>query len=491
MARARKIGGYKAVFGNLAAPGRRIHMFYSGANIYCHVGTSSSLEQIVMDRNGTFISHQDRTPNTFQGGPNVGWTLDAVFDTTSNVVELIAHAAPDLSTSASSLTSTPFLGDITGTLPLGQFSNPGPLSGTWTQPSIAGGIVAIQPYVFDFDAGGFIGWSAPNLPNYLGVTGGTSGAGQARASAQKIVAGAPLRGGGVNSPAALFWSLSEVITANFVGSPGFFAFNTVSPSSSILSTDCVIEYDGLYFWAGVDRFLVYNGTVVEIPNTRNQDWFFDNMNWDFASKCFAYKVPRYGEIWWCAPLFGNTEPSHAVIYNIRENAWYDTALPADLRGAGYFAQGFRFPVMAGAVKGTNGYRLWLHEKSTDQVDDLGKVTAVRAYYTTPYLSGTATEQPTNDGISIQQIEPDIIQTGDMTVTCTGTWNPKVPDFDDPAVPIQATPTTPQDAIAGMKTTRRLAALRFESNAIGGSFVTGKNIAQVEPAKDMRNTGGSV
>lgn len=169
----------------------------------------------------------------------------------------------------------------------------------------------MQPFVFAFDSAGLLEWSAPNLALYLGVTGGETGAGQARVSAQKIVAGMALRGGGIQQPAAIFWSLSEVIVAVYVGTPAWFSFSTLSPSSSILSSDCVIEYDGLYFWLGVDRALVFNGTVAEVPNMQNQDWFYNNLTpgYEFKplpSKCRA--TERFGGAPRCSAALFRTMP---------------------------------------------------------------------------------------------------------------------------------------------------------------------------------------
>lgn len=491
LGRVRSQGGYRRLVDDLQGVPRQIHMFYSGPNVYVHVGTSTSFEQIILNANGDVVAHNDRTPPDFAGGPEVGWTIDALFDGTSNSTQIIAHAVGDLENVADATPTLPFLGLITASTPLGNFSPQVPTGDeVYTPPAVAGGIVAVQPYLFDYDSNGFVGWSQPNLPNTLGLTGGSGGGGSARISAQKIVAGMPLRGGGANSPAALFWSLSEVLSANFVGqSNGIFAFNTVSPESSILGPDVVLEYDGLYFWAGVGRFQVYNGTVVEVPNKYNQDWFFDNLNWQFAGKTFAFKNPRYGEIGWCAPMFGNTEPSHAVIYNVRENCWYDTEMTTQGRSAAHFAQGFRYPIMGSPARGTNGYDLWLHEIGTDEVRPGLPPVAIRKFYTTPYLSGTHSNPPTDEAMSIMQFEPDMTQTGDMTVTPTGTWNPKVPDFDDEPVPIKAIASTEQEQIPSFKTSRRLAALRVESNTLGGSFITGKNMLHADSAVTGRNTGG--
>jgi hypothetical protein len=70
---------------------------------------------------------------------------------------------------------------------------------------------------------------------------------------------------------------------------------------------------------------------------------------------YATKVPRYGEIWWFFPSGTSTECNDCIIYNIRENCWYDsgTALGAR-RSAGYFSQVFHYPINAGWEANASG-----------------------------------------------------------------------------------------------------------------------------------------
>jgi hypothetical protein len=105
----------------------------------------------------------------------------------------------------------------------------------------------------------------------------------------------------------------------------------------------------------VDRFLLYNGTVKEIPNTFNQNYFFDNLNYAQRQKVYVSKVPRFGEIWWFYPRGDSTECNDAIVYNIRENVWYDAgeALGAR-RSAGYFSQVFHYPINAGTEINASG-----------------------------------------------------------------------------------------------------------------------------------------
>jgi hypothetical protein len=221
--------------------------------------------------------------------------------------------------------------------------------------AVSGGVVALHPYVFVYGNDGLIrNCAAGNVNDWV-----SADANEVNVATGKIVQGFPVRGGS-NSPSGLFWSLDSLIrvsyapqslgvagTPNFAA-PTFWRYDIISSQSSMLSAQSVIEYDGIYYWCGVDRFLLYNGVVKEIPNSMNQNWFFDNLNYVQRQKVYATKVPRFGEIWWFYPRGNSEECNDAIIYNIRENTWYDagTALGAR-RSAGYFSQVFRFPINAG------------------------------------------------------------------------------------------------------------------------------------------------
>ena len=221
--------------------------------------------------------------------------------------------------------------------------------------SVSGGVVSLHPYVFVYGNDGLIrNCSAGDFNDW--VSGDSNAVNMATG---KILQGLPVRGGS-NSPAGLFWSLDSLIRVSYaptsLGVPGtgnfaatqYWRYDIISSQTSILSGQSVIEYDGIYYWCGVDRFMLYNGVVKEIPNSMNQNWFFDNLNYNQRQKVYATKVPRFGEIWWFYPRGDSEECNDAIIYNVRENVWYDigTAL-GSRRTAGYFSQVFRFPINAG------------------------------------------------------------------------------------------------------------------------------------------------
>jgi hypothetical protein len=189
-------------------------------------------------------------------------------------------------------------------------------------------------------------------------------ANEVNVASTKIVKGLPVRGGS-NSPSGLFWALDSLIRVSLApqslgvaGTPNFaptnyWRYDIISTQTSILSSQSVIEYDGIYYWCGVDRFLLYNGVVKEIPNQFNQNFFFDNLNYEQRQKVWATKVPRYGEIWWFYPSGTSEECNNAIIYNVREGCWYDAGFSdGAARSAGYFSQVFRFPINAGVEQST-------------------------------------------------------------------------------------------------------------------------------------------
>jgi hypothetical protein len=212
--------------------------------------------------------------------------------------------------------------------------------------AVSGGIVSLHPYLFVYGNNGLIqNCSSGDTNDWV-----SADANAVNVASGKIVQGLPVRGGS-NAPSGLFWSLDSLIRVSFIGGTGtppqYWRYDIITSQSSILSSQSAIEYDGVYYWCGVDRFLLYNGVVKEIPNSMNQNYFFDNLNYDQRQKVWATKVPRYGEIWWFYPRGDATECTDAIIYNVREQTWYDAGQSKGAqRSAGYFSQVFAYPVAA-------------------------------------------------------------------------------------------------------------------------------------------------
>lgn len=214
------------------------------------------------------------------------------------------------------------------------------------------GLLFASNYLFLYGSNGLVLWSKLKDPlNFQ-----DSQNRNITISNDQVVDAKSIRGG-TNSPTILFWTLSSVVRCiNTPDSGGNLQFqiDVMSKSSSILSSRCVVEYDGMFFWPGTNRFFQYNGIVQELANTMNLNYFYNNLDMERRQQIVGVKNTQYGEIWWFYPeridapnrdpLIPKGENSRAIIYNIRENAWYDTAIS---RSAAVYSEDFGFMVSYG------------------------------------------------------------------------------------------------------------------------------------------------
>lgn len=486
--RNRSMGGYRRIIANLPQIARGMNVFDSSGLTYVSTGLSSYLYQNAINSAGLITTLADRTPVGFVPDVNNLWQFDYIFDATSSKVNVLAHAAPNLADISSTTAQPVWLGDATTAALL-----------TSTGSSVSGGCVCLQPYLFTFGTAGTINWSVPNTPSDFSG----SGSGTARIGATKIVAGLPIRAGAGNAPSGLFWSLDSVIRCSFVGGTTFFQFDTFSNEGSILSSQSVVEYDGIYYWAGIDRFMSFNGVLREVPNDMNLNYFYDGLNFNQRQKVFAMKIPRYGEIWWCYPRGSATECTHAVVLNLREKrpdgmpVWYDTELPNLGRACGHESQVFAWPLVAGVEPdATSGnYKVWQHEFGDDEIDGTA-VRAIQKYYETPEFSLLAPQQAAGVDAStvIDAMEPDFLQTMDLSVQMIGRANARAPDqFGTPQTLIPSTDgvgVDPDDQLIFFPATernQRLVRFHFESNVQGGSYFGGKTILHIGQGDSRRRS----
>ena len=396
------------------------------------------------------------------------WMFDYQYDSSTNQNYLIAHVAPNMDCICNDVDGQIFFGEVLGTGLLKSVKLP-------ADANVTGGIVSLHPYLFYYGTDGIIGWSKPGEPTNL--TDFANGAGLARVWGQKIIKGLPLRAGSGSAPAGIFWAYDAVIRATFTGGANVFQFDVVATDTSIISENCVVDYDGVFFWCGTDRFMMFNGVVREVPNQMNLNYFFDGINPRESTKVFAFKVPRYGEVWWCYPRGDAIECTHAVVYNVRENTWYDTELPNLGRSAGSFNNSFAAPILTGVEGVGNDYRVWVQEQGVDEIDG-PNINPIRSFFETADLSSVV--QGKNEYVRITRIEPDFVQNGPMTVQVTGRANARAPEvfssiftFVDPN-----DITEPQQQIVMLKEQRRELRVRFESNAVYGNYQMGQIIGHI-------------
>lgn len=280
-------------------------------------------------------------------------------------------------------------------------------------PVADGGLCYAAPFLFTYGSDGQVYYSVSGNPlkfkkdNQIIVGNG-----------EKVIFGAETRGQG--NPTLLFWTMTSVVRTTNVGTDTTnFKSDVIARDVSILSSRCVVEYDGLFFWPGMDKFYIYNGTVQTVRNTMSLNYFFDNVDMERRQQVFGVKNPKYEEIWRFYPEKnvpgGN---SRALIYNKLENSWYDTAIQADC-GTYSNENGFLCTFGRPLVNPKDTSYVWRHEFNQDQSyydndnNDALTIEKIPRKVTTPYISFVAFN-PTKQGAAVDRwvylnkFEPDFV-----------------------------------------------------------------------------------
>ena len=292
---------------------------------------------------------------SFTADDRNNWQFDAQFSPSGGILNLIAHPGLNLQNVDSSVESQVIVGNVVPD-PNNQFSFTGLSDSAGQNPtyqtiSVDGGVCVLYPFIFVYGSNGYIAnnnvsviyneqtqydWNGP-LANQVNI------------SSSKIVKGMTMRGG-TNAPSGLFWSTDSLIRVSFnsQATEVYWSYDIISSQISIMSSNSVVEMDGIFFWMGVDRFYQYNGSVAVLPNDKNVNWLFDNLNYTQRQKVWATKVPRYNEIWFFYPRDTATECTDAIIYNVKDKLWYDAGQAIGARrSCGYTTELFPTPIWAG------------------------------------------------------------------------------------------------------------------------------------------------
>jgi len=103
-----------------------------------------------------------------------------------------------------------------------------------------------------------------------------------------------------------------------------------SKSYGILSTDCVIEFDGKHFVVDRNDIYIHNGSgaIESLADFRVKKYFFSNLNKNAVNKVHLIKNSFYKEIWINYPKGSSTVCNEALVYNYKNNTWSKRVLPS-------------------------------------------------------------------------------------------------------------------------------------------------------------------
>jgi hypothetical protein len=93
----------------------------------------------------------------------------------------------------------------------------------------------------------------------------------------------------------------------------------------------------------------------------------------------------------------------------------------------------------------------------------------------------------NAQLRISEIEPDFIQSGDMTVQVTGRANARSPEVYGSEFTFPETATAPYQQVVMLKEQRRELRVKFKSNTVGGDYQMGQIIGHIEDGPKVDKT----
>lgn len=459
--RPRKIGGYNLITNTFSA---KIYGSYADSrNGYNYIfgGSASMLEAIVVDNTGGAGGVYTRTPAGFSSSPNNVWQFDGIYDSGGSLKRVVAHAGQNLTAIDSTVQTPVYYGTSDATAAL-----------TSTGTSVSGGVFCTGPYMVGLDNDGYVLWSPPNTMAFTGA-----GSGSARIAPNKLIKGVRTRGGSGASPSGLIFSLDELYRMYFIGGAPIFAFDYIG-DTTLISTSAVVENNGRHYWPDISGFKTFAGVIEDLPNDMNVNYFYDNYNKAQRQKIWGLKVPRYNEIWWFWPKGNATECTDVLIYNIKENTWYDTAWSGgqSARSSGIYSKFFSYPYMFGLDANSSGkYSLWQHEFGVDRQEG-SNYYAIRSYFETADMSYNQAIVG-NDftgldrWVQCMRIEPDFVQAGQMSFVVRGKKYAASTNVTE-STPFYFNPDTEK---VDLKEQRRQMTIRFESNVAGGDYQLGETM----------------
>jgi hypothetical protein len=131
-----------------------------------------------------------------------------------------------------------------------------------------------------------------------------------------------------------------------------------------------------------------------------------------------------------------------------------------------------------ADNGPAQYKIWRHEVGSDEIDGTS-INAIESYFETGDISMLLAENPASAAIRVAIIEPDFVQSGDMSVQVTGRINARSPEVSSQVKFFPAVANTPDEQLVFFKEQRRELRFKFVSNTVGGDYQMGEVIAHIE------------
>ena len=494
--RPRKMGGYKLIDrGQISfdlngetisgAVNKMFSVSKPGNFVNIYLGRAGGVSYLPISTDGISDVEVNRTPPDLVVNKDNKWTFD-LFTTQidgQTISYICGHVCPNNTSISNNNKGKIYYGDTEDDNVLTFIKD---IDGNPVE--ISGGIVFMPPFLLAYGDNGAIYWSKPgeidgwDVKNDYLIVSNTK---LVKAVPARSTSSTATKGNGSN-PSIIVWSMDKLFLVYYTSldNVNTFGYSDLSSNISILAPESVVKYNEIYYWIGDSNFFVFNGSVSKLENTQNLDYFFNNVNYNYASKIFGI-VNKYDEIWWFYPSGDSTECDSVIIYNVSQKIFYDTKLS---RSSGVKPEKFSRIVLADSATiltptplgATKTYPIWIHEFGFDKIVDQN-VQSIKSSFTTHYIN-LFSENPQNSKmINVKRLQPDFLLFGDMNITVYFKNYPA----ETPQV-LGPFPFSEMDHIIDdISCQAALVSFKFESNSLEGYYEMGNTLLNFIPGATIK------
>lgn len=281
----------------------------------------------------------------------------------------------------------------------------------------------------------------------------TAGTSPPISGGSEIIGGVKLQGN-----LALIMTDTSVFASQYTGDAFVYATRRLSGAAGLFGPNAVVEYAGAAYWMSDSDFWIYDGQVRALPSNDIRSYVFDDINRVQRSKCFAGINKDHREVWFFYCSAASNEIDRCVFFSLTEGTWSI----GQMARTAWEAKGlYPNPILAGA----DGY-LYAHESGVD-----ADGAAMASYLT----SAPRDISDGNENMDILMLIPDFkAQVGAVDFYVLTKYYPNLAVTTNG--PYTALPSS--DNI-DVRCDGRQAAIKIESNALGGNWRLGQLRVEIQ------------
>lgn len=119
----------------------------------------------------------------------------------------------------------------------------------------------------------------------------------------------------------VIWSDTSIFLMQYLGNNTVYSTRVIASNCGLLAPGAFCVENSITYWMSNHTFYLYNGGVMEIPNSADVQPIFDLMNSEQRSKVTCFYNPKHNEVWWCYPSTSADEPDSYIAVCLDDYAW--------------------------------------------------------------------------------------------------------------------------------------------------------------------------